>query len=95
MNLATNRDSNEKIGLRPLLIYAQAQTGLNLCQTLLGLHLLYFYSDRKGLSPAPAGLGFFLALVLDAFSDPIVCNISSRARFRSGQERNFLSNKNK
>ena len=80
----------EKIGTRPLLIYAQAQTGLNLCATLLGLHLLYFYTDRKGLSPSLAGLAFFIALVLDAVTDPLVGNISDRARFRSGRRRPFF-----
>jgi GPH family glycoside/pentoside/hexuronide:cation symporter len=85
-----NRDLSEKIGLRPLLIYAQAQTGLNLCATLLGLHLLYFYTDRKGLSPSLAGLAFFLALVIDALTDPLVGNISDRARFKSGRRRPFF-----
>jgi GPH family glycoside/pentoside/hexuronide:cation symporter len=85
-----NRDLSEKIGLRPLLIYAQAQTGLNLCATLLGLHLLYFYTDRQGLSPSLAGLAFFLALVLDAMTDPLVGNISDRARFKSGRRRPFF-----
>jgi GPH family glycoside/pentoside/hexuronide:cation symporter len=84
------RDSSEKIGLRPLLIYAQAQTGLNLCVTLIGLHLLYFYSDRMGLAPSLAGLAFFLALVLDAVTDPLVGNISDRARFKSGRRRPFF-----
>jgi Na+/melibiose symporter-like transporter len=84
------RDSSEKIGLRPLLIYAQAQTGLNLCVTLIGLHLLYFYTDRRGLSPSLAGLAFFLALVLDAVTDPLVGNISDRARFKSGRRRPFF-----
>ncbi len=85
-----NRDLSEKIGLRPLLIYAQAQTGLNLCATLLGLHLLYFYTDRNGLSPSLAGLAFFLALVVDALTDPLVGNISDRARFKSGRRRPFF-----
>lgn len=83
-------DTSEKIGLRPLLLYSQAQTGLNLCVTLLGLHLLYFYTDRKGLSPALAGLAFFVALVLDAMTDPLIGNISDRARFRSGRRRPFF-----
>lgn len=85
-----NRNTSEKIGLRPLLIYAQAQTGLNLCVTLIGLHLLYFYTDRRGLSPSLAGLAFFLALVVDAVTDPLVGNISDRARFKSGRRRPFF-----
>ncbi len=83
-------DSNEKIGLKPLLIYAQAQTGLNLCVTLLGLHLLYFYTDRKGLSPVLAGLAFFVALILDAVTDPLVGNISDRTRLPWGRRRPFF-----
>ncbi|HKN00527.1 MAG TPA: MFS transporter [Candidatus Binataceae bacterium] len=83
-------DSSEKIGFKPLLIYAQGQAGLNLCATLLGLHLLYFYSDRKGLSPALASLAFFVALVLDAVTDPLVGNISDRTRLKSGRRRPFF-----
>jgi GPH family glycoside/pentoside/hexuronide:cation symporter len=83
-------DPKEKIGLRSILTYSQAQTGLNLCLTLIGLHLLYFYSDRKGLSPALAGLAFFIALVLDALTDPLVGNISNRARFQMGRRRPFF-----
>src|SRR5208337_666796 len=70
--------------------YAQAQLGLNFCATLIGLHLLYFYTDRRGLSPALAGLAYFLALGLDALSDPFFGNFSDRARFRSGRRRPFF-----
>ncbi len=83
-------DAPEKIGLRPILTYSQAQTGLNLCATLIGLHLLYFYTDRKGLAPALAGLAFFIALVLDAVTDPLVGNISDRARFKMARRRPFF-----
>ena len=80
----------EKVGLRTLLVYSQAQVGLNFCATMLGLHLFYFYSDRLGLSPALLGLAYFIALGLDALTDPIVGNISDRARFRSGRRRPFF-----
>ncbi len=83
-------DTSEKIGLKSLLVYAQGQTGLNLCVTLAGLHLLFFYSDQKGLSPTLAGLAFFIALMFDALTDPWVGNRSDRARFRSGRRRPFF-----
>ena len=63
-------DSTEKIGLAPILTYSQAQTGR---------HLLYFYTDRKGLSPALAGLLFFIALILDTVTNSLVGNIAGRA----------------
>ncbi len=86
----TVADDREKVGARVLLAYSQAQLGLNFCATLLGVHLLYFYTDRRGLSPALAGLAFFLGLALDALSDPLAGNVSDRARFRSGRWRPFF-----
>ncbi len=83
-------NSSERVGFRTLLLYAQGQLGLNLCSTLLGLHLLYFYTDRERLAPAAAGFVIFLALGIDALTDPIVGNISDRARFRSGRRRPFF-----
>ncbi len=83
-------NDREKVGARTLLTYSQAQLGLNFCSTMLGLHLLYFYTDRRGLSPALAGLAFFLALALDALTDPLAGNLSDRARFRSGRRRPFF-----
>jgi GPH family glycoside/pentoside/hexuronide:cation symporter len=86
----TVANDTEKVGARTLLAYSQAQLGLNFCATLLGVHLLYFYTDRRGLSPALAGLAFFLGLALDALSDPLAGNLSDRARFRSGRRRPFF-----
>ncbi|HUO05016.1 MAG TPA: MFS transporter [Candidatus Binataceae bacterium] len=83
-------NSGEKIGLRPLLIYAQGQGSLNLCSTLLALHLLYFYTDRMALSATLAGIALFAALTLDALTDPLMGNISDRARFKSGRRRPFF-----
>src|ERR1700675_3815609 len=83
-------NDQEKVGARVLFAYSQAQLGLNFCGTLIGLHLLYFYTDRRGLSPALAGLALFLALALDALSDPLAGNVSDRARFRSGRRRPFF-----
>jgi len=80
----------EKVGAAAVFAYSQGQLGLNFCATLLGLHLLYFYTDRRGLSPALAGLAFFLALAFDALTDPLAGNISDRARFRSGRRRPFF-----
>jgi GPH family glycoside/pentoside/hexuronide:cation symporter len=64
--------------------------GLNLCGTMLGLHLLYFYTDRKHLAPSLVGLVLFTALCLDALTDPLIGNISDRARFKSGRRRPFF-----
>ena len=60
-------DPNEQIGLGPILTYSQAQTGPSLCLTLMDLYLLYFYTDRGGLSPAPDGLVLIKAVVFKRY----------------------------
>ena len=47
--------------------------------------LLFFYAQVVGLDPALAGLAIALALVFDAFSDPIVGFISDNLRTRWGR----------
>lgn len=47
--------------------------------------LLFFYAQVVGLNPALAGLAIALALVFDAFSDPIVGYISDNLRTKWGR----------
>ena len=52
--------------------------------------LLFFYSNIIGLSPGLASLVIFLALVIDAVSDPIVGIISDRTNHQLGRRHPFL-----
>ena len=46
--------------------------------------LLFFYSNVIGLSPGLASLAIFIALMVDAFTDPLMGIISDSTRHRFG-----------
>jgi len=66
-----NWDLSEKIGLRPLLITRKGQTGSTCARRYSGFTFFIFIPIARGFSIA-GGLAFFLALGIDALTDPWV-----------------------
>ena len=62
----------------------------NLFWTGASLFLLYYYTDVMGLPPVQAGLVYFLAMVLDAISDPLMGALADRTRTKWGRYRPYL-----
>ena len=52
--------------------------------------LLFFYSNVIGLSPGLASLAIFIALMVDAFTDPLMGIISDRTRHRFGRRHPYF-----
>jgi len=52
--------------------------------------LLFFYSNVIGLSPALASLAIFIALLIDAFTDPVMGAISDRTNHRLGRRHPYF-----
>ena len=52
--------------------------------------LLFFYSNVIGLSPGLASLAIFIALMIDAFTDPLMGVISDRTRHRFGRRHPYF-----
>ena len=52
--------------------------------------LLFFYSNVIGLSPGLASLAIFIALIVDAFTDPLMGVISDRTRHRFGRRHPYF-----
>jgi len=52
--------------------------------------LLFFYSNVIGLSPALASLAIFIALLIDAFTDPFMGAISDRTNHRLGRRHPYF-----
>ena len=52
--------------------------------------LLFFYSNVIGLSPGLASLAIFIALMVDAFTDPLMGVISDRTRHRFGRRHPYF-----
>ncbi len=75
---------------RKLIGYGIGDFGLNIYWNTLSLWLIYWYTSVVGLRPEVAGTIFFIGMLWDAFSDPIVASISERVRTRHGTYRPFL-----
>ena len=58
--------------------------------TLFNIFLLFYYHSVLGLSGALAGLAIFLALCLDAVTDPLLGAISDRTRSRWGRRHPWM-----
>jgi len=52
--------------------------------------LLFFYSNIIGLNPALAGSAIFIALCVDAFTDPLMGTISDRTNTSFGRRHPFM-----
>jgi len=52
--------------------------------------LLFFYSNIVGLNPGLAGLAIFIALCVDAVTDPLMGTISDRTRSSLGRRHPFM-----
>ena len=52
--------------------------------------LLFFYSNVIGLSPGLASLAIFIALMVDAFTDPLMGVISDRTRHKFGRRHPYF-----
>jgi Na+/melibiose symporter-like transporter len=52
--------------------------------------LLFFYSNVIGLTPGLASLAIFIALMIDAFTDPIMGVISDRTNHRLGRRHPYF-----
>jgi len=76
--------------LRTRLGYGVGDLGGNLFFTVVSFHLLIFFTDTVGLSPALTGLAFTVARLWDAVTDPLMGVISDRTRTRWGRRRPYL-----
>jgi len=70
--------------------YATGIYGVFLAWMMVAFYLLYFYTDVMGLSPAQAGLVFFIASMWDAVTDPVMGWLIERTRTRWGKYRPYL-----
>jgi len=82
--------SAEKLTRNFKLAYGTGQFAFGLMSYAMGIFLLFYYSQVLGLSSGLAGLAIGLALVVDAFSDPLVGSISDNWRSRYGRRHPFL-----
>ncbi|MCP4003320.1 MAG: hypothetical protein GY725_03910 [bacterium] len=80
----------EKLRFSTKFWFGFGQMAEGLKNTGLGFFLLLFYSQVLGLPPLLAGLAIFLALIVDAVTDPMAGSLSDAFRHRWGRRHPFL-----
>ena len=79
-----------KLSFRSKLFYGGGDFAINIMWQLTVFYLLFFYTDIFGLSPANAGLVFFIAKIWDAITDPIMGYIADNTSTRWGKFRPYI-----
>ena len=82
--------SNKKVRLSNMFAYGSGDFFGGGAFTILGLWLMYFYTNVAGLSAAEAGLVVAIGRGLDVFADPIMGYISDNWRGPLGRRRFFF-----
>jgi|TARA_B100002003_G_scaffold196977_1_gene187298 Na+/melibiose symporter-like transporter len=78
------------VSWRLRLIYAFGQLPEGIKSATFGFFLLFYYNQVLGLSGSMAGIAVFIALCLDALSDPVVGSWSDFTRSRWGRRHPFM-----
>jgi len=76
--------------LRHIAAYGAGDFGFAVIYHMVGLFLLYFYTDIYGISAAAAGMIFMIARIWDAINDPMLGYLSDRTKTRWGKYRPYL-----
>ncbi|NQU08984.1 MAG: MFS transporter [Candidatus Abyssubacteria bacterium] len=86
----TAKNSVTKVTLREKSFYGFAGIGVGLTRNMIGLYLLFYYSDIIGLSPAYVSLAIMIGNIWDAVTDPLMGFISDHTHTRLGRRRVYL-----
>ena len=76
--------------LRHIAAYGAGDFGFAVIVHMVGLFLLFFYTDIFGISAAAAGTIFMVARIWDAMNDPMMGYIADRTETRWGKYRPYL-----
>ncbi|MEM9842892.1 MAG: MFS transporter, partial [Pseudomonadota bacterium] len=80
----------QNISLATKALYGGGSIASGIKDTAFNVFLLFFYTQVAGLSGALAGLAIFIALLLDAVSDPLVGYWSDRFQSAWGRRHPFM-----
>ncbi|WEM44678.1 MFS transporter (plasmid) [Photobacterium sp. DA100] len=86
----TTTTQKRQVGWKNIIAWGSGDIFGSGAGTIIGLWMLYFYTQVAGLSPIEAGLIFAIAKVWDGFTDPIVAYITDNIRTRFGRRRVFI-----
>lgn len=76
---------------RTLLAYGLSGLPFNWTGSLIGVHIIIFYTDVAGLDPFWIGFGMIAATLWGAVGDPLMGVLSDRTRWRWGRRRPYIA----
>ncbi|MFC7292310.1 MFS transporter [Hirschia litorea] len=80
----------DAIAWKTMVGYGIGDFGINIYWNSLSLILVFWYAKILGLPPTIAGAIYFVGLLWDAISDPVVAYFAERTRTRFGTYRPFI-----
>jgi len=83
-------ENKSKANFYTLLVYSLGTVPVGIKNSLLGSFLLVYFNQVLGLSAKLAAAAMAIALVVDAFSDPLIGAWSDRAKTRWGRRHPFI-----
>ena len=88
--MRTEVERNQMGGLRTKLFYGFGSVAYGIKDAGFGALLLLYYNQVVGLPAQLVGTAIMIALIFDAFADPIVGQISDNLRTRWGRRHPFM-----
>jgi GPH family glycoside/pentoside/hexuronide:cation symporter len=89
-HMTTDTGNTYTTSLRAKLFYGVGAAAYGIKDNGFAFLLLIYYSQVLGLPQTLVGTGIFLALIVDALSDPIVGSVSDNLRTRWGRRHPFM-----
>lgn len=86
----TGSEQSYMTRLRTLTGYGIGDFGLNIYWNTVSIWLVFWYTMVVGIEPGVAGTIFFIGMIWDSISDPIVASYAERVRSRHGTYRPFI-----
>lgn len=83
-------NADQRIPFTTKTLYGTGSVASGVKDTAFNVFLLFFYTQVAGLSGVLAGLAIFIALLLDAISDPLIGLWSDRLKSAWGRRHPFL-----
>jgi GPH family glycoside/pentoside/hexuronide:cation symporter len=80
----------ERVSRRTRLFYGSGSIAEGTKNTAFNVFLLFYYNQVLGLSGTLSGLAIFVALCVDAITDPLVGSLSDNFRSRWGRRHPFM-----
>lgn len=82
--------NDKRLSLGTKLGYSAGQVAVSTPYNLVGVYLMFFFTNVAGVSPALAGTVFSIAVLWAAVADPFIGNFSDNLRTKYGRRRPML-----